>query len=268
MISTRRLGPITRILLARTVAGRPLHLASAYLVGRTLIDSGPPATARALVGLYRRLGVERVVHTHHHEDHTGGSARLRRKLAIEIFAPPATVAILARFDRVPLYRRLVWGRPRPVDATPFSGTLEFDGMRLEAIPTPGHAPDHHCLFDHAHGWLFSGDLFVHPKVRYLRRDEDPWLQLEGLHRVRALRPTLLLCAHAGMIREADAALARRIEFWESLARDARRLRAAGYSTRTVTRRLLGREGGLHWVSFGEFSKRNLIEALLGGERDL
>ena len=268
MISTRRLGPITRILLARTAFGRPLYLASAYLVGRTLIDSGPPATARALAKLCRRRGVERVVHTHHHEDHTGGSALLRTRLAVEILAPPATAAILAGFDRVPLYRRLVWGRPRPVIATPFSGTLDVDGMRLEAIPTPGHAPDHHCLFDHAHGWLFSGDLFVHPKVRYLRRDEDPWLQLEGLHRVRALHPTLLLCAHAGVIRDADAALARRIAFWESLASEAHRLAAAGQTPRAVTRKLLGREGGLHWVSLGDFSKRNLIEALLAGERDL
>ena len=268
MISVRHHGPLTRIVLARTLAGRPLYRVSVWMFRHTLIDSGPPATARALAGFCRRAGVERVVHTHHHEDHTGGSARLKRELGVEILAPGPTAKILADFDRVPAYRRLVWGRPRPVHATPFRGVLEGDGLRLEAIPTPGHAPDHHCLFDHAHGWLFSGDLFVHPRVRYLRREEDPWLQLEGIERVRALRPRLLLCAHAGLIREPDAALAQRAAFWKRLARDARRLRAAGYSWRRVTRELLGREGAMFLVSLGDFSKRNLVEALARGPGNL
>ncbi|RMF72490.1 MAG: MBL fold metallo-hydrolase [Acidobacteria bacterium] len=268
MLSVRRHGPITRVQLARTVAGRPLYRVSTYLVGATLIDSGPPATARALTRWAGDAGVARVVHTHHHEDHTGGSWLLRRHLDVEVYAPPATAEILRTFSRIPFYRRVVWGRPHPVAATPFAGVLEIDGMRLEAIPTPGHADDHHCLFDHARGWLFSGDLFVHPRVRYLRREEDPWQQLEGLRRVRALGPTLLVCAHAGIVRDADTALARRIEFWERLAEDARRLVAEGHSIRSATRRLLGPEGGLYLASLGDFSKRNLVAGLVRGPGNL
>lgn len=257
---------MTRIRLAPTLLGRPLHQVSVYLLGGLLIDSGPPATAGELLAWLRAeglaAGITTLVNTHHHEDHVGGNALLARELGIEVLAPAATAELIARRRRIPLYRALVWGRPEPSRAAPLGEELRADGWRFEVIPTPGHAFDHVCLFERDRRWLFSGDLYVHPRVRYLRRLEAPWVQIESLHRVRALGPEVLFCAHAGRIDDARSALDEKMADWRQLAAAAAELRDRGLSLRAITRRLAGREGTYTWMSFGDFSKRNLIRALL------
>jgi len=255
-------GPITRIHMARTLFGRPLYTVEAYLVDGLLIDTGCPGTARELVAWCRERGVQRVVNTHHHEDHSGGDAPLQRALGLPVYAPPQALPILADFPRLQFYRRLVWGQPRSVAAEPLGATVETDRYRFEVIPTPGHCPDHVCLFEPRQGWLFTGDLFIHERVRYLRADEDARLILDSLRRVLTLRPRLLVCSHAGLVEDACGAIERKIAFWEGLAKEARALREQGLSLRQATDRLLGPEDMMARVSRGHFAKIHLIRSLL------
>jgi glyoxylase-like metal-dependent hydrolase (beta-lactamase superfamily II) len=48
------------------------------------------------------------------------------------------------------------------------------------IPTPGHSEDHICLFEPNEGWLFSGDLFISERVKYMREDENVYSLLDSL----------------------------------------------------------------------------------------
>jgi hypothetical protein len=63
MLHIQTYGPVTRIEMARTVTGRPLYRASAYLVDGLLIDSGPPSTGRELAAFARDRVVTQLVHT-------------------------------------------------------------------------------------------------------------------------------------------------------------------------------------------------------------
>lgn len=263
MLQAAEYGPITRIHLARTALGRPLYMTGAYLLDGLLIDTGCPATARQVLAWCAGRGVRRAVNTHHHEDHSGGDALLQGVLGVEVLAAPETARILAHFPRLPLYRRLVWGQPQNVQVTSLGEVLETEHYRFEVIPTPGHCPDHICLFEPRQGWLFSGDLFVHERVRYLRADEDARATLQSLRRVLALRPRLLLCAHAGPVEDACAAIERKIAFWEHLADEAKTLRAQGLSLAAVSRRLLGPETAMTCLTGSDFAKVNLIRSLLG-----
>jgi glyoxylase-like metal-dependent hydrolase (beta-lactamase superfamily II) len=254
-------GPLTRLRMAQSFFGRPIHEVSAYRVGDLLIDSGPPETAERLAAWCQIEGIRQVVLTHHHEDHAGGAPVLAEKLGLAVSAPAPTAGILASGARVPLYRRLVWGTPRRVRAAPLGEVFEGGGCRFQVIPTPGHAFDHVCLFEETRGWLVSGDLFVHERVKFLRRIEDLDLHLESLRKVRALEPTLLLCAHAGVVRDGAAALARKIAWWEETREKVRELQAHGLGEREIARRLLGGEGFLTYLSLGDFSKRNLVRAM-------
>ena len=183
-----------------------------------------------------------------------------------VYAPAATVEILARRRRIPPYRALVWGTPEPCAAAPLGEVFAAGELRLRVVPTPGHAFDHVCLFDAERRWLFSGDLFVHERVRYLRRIENPWQHLASLRRALALEPELMLCAHAGPVADAQRALRRKIAYLEELAGEARRLAGGGMAVGAITRRLLGREGLFTALSLGDFSKRNLILGLLAEGR--
>ncbi len=263
MLHSTNHGPITRIHLARTFLGRALYTVNAYLVDGLLIDTGCPGTARELVAWCRGKGVQRVVNTHHHEDHAGGDGRLQRELGVPIAAPPKAVPILAHFPRLEFYRWLVWGQPGNVSIEPLGEVVETGRYRFQVIPTPGHCPDHICLFEPQEGWLFSGDLFIHERVRYLRADEDALTTLDSLRRVVALRPRLLICSHAGLVEDACGAIERKIAYWEEVAEQARALREQGLSLREVTERLLGPEGPMSRITRGHFAKVNLIRSLLG-----
>ena len=264
MLRTSVHGPLTRIELVPTLFGRPVYRVSSFLLGDTLVDSGCARTAGELAAWCRGRGITRVVHTHHHEDHTGGDHLLVETLNVEVWAPPRTVPILERFYRLPPYRRIVWGQPRNVHARPMGDTVEIGGREFRVIPTPGHAADHVVLFDPERRWLFSGDLFISPRVVYLRRVEDAWRHLDSLRRALELEPELLICSHAGTVENAVQALKRRIAHWEAVAERGRELVARGRSHRAVTRELLGREGWMTWISGGQFSKANLVRALLRG----
>lgn len=262
MLETSTHGPITRIWMARGFGGRTLHTVSAYLLGDTLVDSGCPATADELADFCRRRDVRRVVHTHHHEDHTGGDAALVARLGLEIWAPPRTVPIVASFYRLPWYRRLVWGQPADVAARPFGATVRVGPFVLHAIPTPGHAADHVCLWEPERRWLFSGDLFIHTRVTHVRRSEDVATIVESLRRVVELEPELVICSHAGFVENARTALEERIAYWEELAQRVASMADGGSSLRAIRRRLLGGEGAMMLLSGGDFSKTNLIRSLL------
>jgi glyoxylase-like metal-dependent hydrolase (beta-lactamase superfamily II) len=258
-------GPITRIHLARTVFGRPLYTVEAYLVDGLLVDTGCPGTASELVAWCRGQEVRQVVNTHHHEDHAGGDGALQQQLGLPIAAPSGAVSVLADFPRLQFYRRVVWGQPGDVTVEPLGDVVETAHYRFEVIPTPGHCPDHVCLFEREQGWLFSGDLFIHERVRYLRADEDACRTLDSLRRVLALRPRLLICSHAGLVEDGCGAIERKIAYWEGLAEQARALQRRGLSLREVTDRLLGAEDMMTRATRGHFAKINLVRSLLEGD---
>lgn len=258
-------GPLTRLRMAPTFLGKPIREVSAYAFADLLIDTGPSATAARLVEWCRGGPVRRVLLTHHHEDHIGGAAALQEELGLPILASAGAVPIFAEGLRMPLYRRVVWrGQPRTFRAEPLGETVEGEGYRLRVIPTPGHAFSHVCFFEEGRRWLFSGDLYVHDRVKLLRRIEDVWQHIDSLKRVLALEPELLICDHAGVLEHAQERLRRKIQYWEDLGAQARALREQGLSVEEIARRLLGPEVLLTWASLGDFSKRNLIRGLLAG----
>jgi glyoxylase-like metal-dependent hydrolase (beta-lactamase superfamily II) len=256
-------GPVTRIRMAPTVLGRTIREVSAYAFADLLIDTGPKATAPRLVEWLRGGPVRRVLITHHHEDHVGGAAAIQEELKLPVLAPANAVPILAEGLRMPLYRRIVWGGvPRTFTAEPLGDILEGEDYRLRVVPTPGHAITHVCFFEERRRWLFSGDLYVHGRVRLLRRVENVGQHIESLKKVLALEPELLFCDHAGILEDARERLRRKIAWWEGLADEARTLRDQGVAVPEIARRLLGREEMLTYASFGDFSKKNMIRGLL------
>src|SRR5207245_8497133 len=89
-------------------------------------------------------------------------------------------------------------------------------FQLDLIHTPGHATDHVALFEPERRWLFSGDLYLAPKLRYLRADEDVYAMMDSLRRVLALEPAELFCQHRGRVDHSLTRLGQKLEFLSAL----------------------------------------------------
>lgn len=250
-----------------TATGRLLGQGAwVYLLDGVLVDSGFAHARAALLAALAGRRVDRIVHTHVHEDHVGNDAAVVGLTGAGVLAPASTLHLLEDPDRLNLlfYERLVWGRPEPFRAArPLGEAVETECVRLEVVPAPGHSPDHVVLFEPARRWLFSGDLFLGTKVRSARPFENVADLARSLRTVLALRPSRLFCAHRGVVEEPVPALEAKLRFVEGLRERVGELHAAGVPGSAIADRTLGREALLPWVVTGaDFSRRHLVEACL------
>jgi glyoxylase-like metal-dependent hydrolase (beta-lactamase superfamily II) len=256
---------VTFFRLARALAGRSLYWTGAYLVGGALVDCGPPATARELMRALDGRRVDTLLVTHHHEDHMGAARLLGRQRGLVPKIHASGVPRLERGFPQEIYRRVAWGRPPRVHAEALGAEEAVGALRFEVIPTPGHSADHVCFFERERGWLFTGDLFLGERLRYLRDDEDLDALIASLESVARLPLTRVFCAHRGPVRDGPAALRRKAEHLSGLRERVRELLAQGLPAPEVARRAVGPEGFLTWFSLGRFSARNFVRAVAHGK---
>lgn len=235
-----------------------------WRLGSTLIDAGPPNQWPRLRGFAAERGIERVLLTHHHEDHSGNAGPMAEELDAEVLAPAASLALLRDGFRLRPYQRLIWGTPRRLRARPVPERVELaGGFTLRSIPTPGHAPDMTCYLEPDRGWLFAGDLYITSRPRFSRAGEELPVQIASLGRVLELEFDTVFCGHRGVVADGRRAIQEKHDYLVELRQAVLRLHAEGRSPRTITRTLLGRETALSLLTLYDFSKRNLTRACLG-----
>ncbi len=161
----------------------------------TLIDSatGDPRHVAALEQGLGASKLARVLVTHAHVDHAAGCKGLAERW-------PA-----AEFVKIP------W--PQQDARYPVDWRAMRDGehvaagdSRLRVVHTPGHAPDHACLFDEVEGVLFCGDLLVEGGTVVIPAGFGGSLTdyLASLQRVLELAPARVLPAHGPEIEDVGA----------------------------------------------------------------
>ncbi len=263
MIQSFDYGDVRYFRMARTLFGRAMYWTGVYFVDGLLADSGPPNLAREVLRLCRDLAVRQCVTTHHHEDHSGNHSLLREHLHITPLAHALGLARIAHPDTRPqLYRRAAWGVPVSARAEVLGEWLETPRFRLQVLHTPGHAEDHIALYEPSRQWLFSGDLYLAPKLRYLRADEDIYAMLDSLRRVIALEPQVLFCQHRGRVDDGAAMLRRKLDFLTELGERIHTLYGQGLKEDEIARALPGTDLPWRVWTGGDFSKRNFVRAFL------
>lgn len=176
-----------------------------YIVGTrslAIIDPGPDDAAHcaAIVKAVGGRAVSHVVLTHTHHDHFGGLARLAAEIN-------ATTAGYGREAPAGAKRR------SPIDGTEGSDnsfrpdivlrdgdTIDGDGWRLEALFTPGHAPDHLCFALTGTGVVLSGDHVMAWNTSVVAPPEGRMGDyLPALERLIGRGDTLYLPGHGGKL---------------------------------------------------------------------
>lgn len=274
MIEIERHGDVTQLRMRSWRTRLAGYSVSAYLVRNVLVDTGFAGAAPALDAWLRNArrgflhggeGLMSAVVTHAHEDHSGNAGLLQER-GVPVWLSPATRAALAHLETVPLYRRFVWSDPLPVRAD--EGRFAADAVPLpaglEVLHAPGHSDDHHVVWDAETGTVFGGDLFLGVRVRVAHHAERPRTLVATLRRIAALEPARFFDAHRGSVPTPAAGLRAKADWLEETIAAIETRAAAGMSARRIRDELLGREPMEYYVSFNEYSKLQLVTAILRG----
>lgn len=158
----------------------------------TLIDAGTgdPRHVDAVAAALGGRPLAQVLVTHGHTDHASGASALAARMPH------------ARFVKMPWPER---DACYPVDWRPLADNdvLAAGDTTLVALHTPGHAPDHVCVWHEATRSLFSGDLVVKGSTVWIPGNQhgDVAAYLASIERVLALEPARLFPAHGQVIDE-------------------------------------------------------------------
>lgn len=267
MLQVEQHGPVVKFCAAHAIFGRAFYHTAAYWVDGLLIDTTCHFTAQELLCATAKLDVQQIVNTHSHEDHIGGNALLQQTRGAKIQAHLLTLPILAnpRLQYLQLYRRVFWGWPLPSQGSAVGEWVQTPHYRFQVIYTPGHSPDHICLYEPEQGWLFTGDAYIGGQERAARPDYDMYMVIASLKRLAALRIEALFPG-SGTVRVNNPAadIRRKVAYLEELGDKIRQLHGQGLSVQAIQKRLLGREPFITYLTLGHFRASYLIQSYLRG----
>ncbi|QWF82724.1 MBL fold metallo-hydrolase [Amycolatopsis sp. CA-230715] len=184
----------------------------------TLVDSGPPGSAPAIIEALDAIGpLARIMLTHFHGDHTGSAAALRAATGAEVIAHRAEAALIrgevpAPFPDLLDWERPLWeqigepelltGPPTHVDREVADGEILDFGGGAQALSVPGHTDGSLALHLPAHGVLFTGDAIANtesgPIVGVFNTDHEQ--AAKSYHRMAALDVGIACFGHGDPLR--------------------------------------------------------------------
>jgi glyoxylase-like metal-dependent hydrolase (beta-lactamase superfamily II) len=254
---------IKGVRLGWSLAGPPMMTVLCYWFDHIMIDTGLAHMQKTVVDSAQQEGIERVLLTHHHEDHSGNAAAIHKATHADVFGSALTRKKMEQSYPILPYQKYVWGRSTPVVVKDFPDQISTPLGRIQHLPTPGHSKDHTVFFLPEKGILFSGDLFLADRIKYFRADEDLGNQIASLKRVLRLDFDTLLCAHNPKQDKGKDHLRRKLGFLEHFYGNVVQLWEKGLGERQIFRRMnLKEDYFIKFFCFGNVSMMNGVRSVI------
>lgn len=203
--------------------GRPRVGAAYHVYGErhALIETGTSSAYPRIAEALGEIELDYIFVTHVHLDHAGGAGCLARdhpraKVVVHPrgarhLVDPTRLIESVRTATGDLFSHYGEAIPIPEERVHTAKDGErFDlgqGVVIEAIETPGHAPHHLCFFEHGTRALFTGDAAgVLHKGRPFPATPPPNFDLtqtlESIERLKSYQPISLWYTHFGCVKDA------------------------------------------------------------------
>ena len=211
---------------------------------RLLVDTGMGIESVKRYVDQKFGGVNKVFATHFHIDHVGGAPEFLES-GVEVYmsrgdiedilflrgspetyinyiknihrengVPPDLVEVM--FAKHPGWWRLVnSSNLEDVIGLNDGEVIRVGSVDLRVVLTPGHTPNHACLFIEDRGLIFVGDHIlsdITPNIPLIRWDINPLKDfVDSLYRVRELKPKVAYPAHRSIIEDVDKRISELLE---------------------------------------------------------
>jgi glyoxylase-like metal-dependent hydrolase (beta-lactamase superfamily II) len=267
IVEKRQFGEVEAFRLGYGPIGRPLMSVYLYVLDGLVIDTGQHNMQKAVLDLLGEKKLDRILLTHHHEDHGGNAAAICQQHQIKAWGHPITAQKMADGFKILPYQRFIWGQSERAKLLPVGPAVESNKFTLEAVHTPGHSKDHMVYWEKDNGWLFAGDLYLGPKIKFFRSDENIMEQIESLKKVLKLDFDALFCAHNPCIQDGNSKLRQKLQFLEDIVGQIQNLKAAGVSQRSIFKKLdPGIDRWVRLITMGNVSFANMLKSAYRSEK--
>lgn len=107
----------------------------------------------------------RLINTHCHIDHILGNAFIAEKFKLGLEIHQGELPVLRAGSMVSeMYGMDYRESPLPISYLNHQDTIEWDGVKLTVLLTPGHSPASICLYNEKEGWVIAGDVLFRESI--------------------------------------------------------------------------------------------------------
>lgn len=256
---------MTQVELYNRMFGMTLK-ASIYFIDGLLIDTGTIRKRKQLIPLFKSWSIDKVLLTHHHEDHSGLAYWLGKEKGIPLYCHELGIEKGVNINRLPLYRRIFWGPKKPYQAKAVNRTFSTSNYTWQTIHTPGHAKDHLALYNKEKGWLFGGDLYVQRRPKSMFSFESVPELIQSLETVLTYDFTTYICSHVGMINNGRQAVEEKLSYLRALRDEILFLYEQGMTHTHIRKKLFPERHMIQYFSFFDNSPEHLIRSVINDEQ--
>ncbi|GBC61734.1 MBL fold metallo-hydrolase [Desulfonema ishimotonii] len=266
-IKKHRFGPVEAFELGFGPIGPPLMTAFMYVTDGTVIDTGQRRMGRYVAELLGNRRLNRILLTHHHEDHSGNAGMLARKHGAVVMGHPLMADKMRTGFNVLPYQHYMSGTAGRAEVTPFPDRITDGRLRFRPIHTPGHSRDHTVFLEEENGWLFSGDLYLTDRVWFFRIDERIADQIASLEKVLKYDFDALFCGHRPCPSGGKKRLRRKLEFLREFHGSVGALADSGYPEKAIIRKMRFRSDlKIRWITMGNAGFNHMVRSSVRAHR--
>lgn len=237
VINLKKFGKVEAFELGYGFLRKPVMNVHFFVVDDVCIDTAQSLMRKHFLDIISDRKISQVLLTHFHEDHSGNAAAVQKAKKAPVFGHPVTVQKMKEGFGILPYQYYMWGPAEKLDMKPLPPVIESHSLSLIPVHTPGHSQDHTSFLEKNEGWLFSGDLYLAPRIKYFRADENMEDTIRSLQTILKLDFQTLFCAHNPEPTEGKKKIREKLEFLKNFYGQVATLYQGGLNEKEIIKRL-------------------------------